>query len=100
VAKLLDQRTAIKLLEDDGWRRGKAGRHVVKMVKEGVRPITLPRHRGQVHGKGLTSAILKQARLNSTEDSRWSSRSSYIRSQTVSGPKSRSYRDASRQAER
>jgi predicted RNA binding protein YcfA (HicA-like mRNA interferase family) len=100
VARLLDQRSATRLLQENGWRLGKPGRHVVKMVKDGERPITLPRHRGAVYGKGLTQAIIKQAKLDLTEDSGWSSRSSYIGSRTASGRRSTSYRDASRQAER
>jgi predicted RNA binding protein YcfA (HicA-like mRNA interferase family) len=35
--------------------------HVVKMEKDGERPITLPMHRGQEYSKNLTRAILKQA---------------------------------------
>jgi predicted RNA binding protein YcfA (HicA-like mRNA interferase family) len=81
------------MLEEHGWPVGKPGRHVVKMVKEGERPITLPRHRGAVYGKGLTRAIIKQANLDSTEDKGWGSRSSYIGSRTASGRRSTSYRD-------
>jgi predicted RNA binding protein YcfA (HicA-like mRNA interferase family) len=98
--KLLDQRSAMKLLQEHGWTIGKPGRHVVKMVKEGARPITLPHHRGQVYGKGLTHAIIRQAELQPREDGRWSSPSSYIRSQMASGRRSTSYPDASRQAGR
>ena len=47
-------------MEDD--ERG--GKHVVKMEKEGSRPITLPHHRGKSYGKGLTAAILRQAGLD------------------------------------
>jgi len=42
----------------------RGGKHVVKMEKEGQRPITLPHHHGKTYGKGLTAAILKQAGLN------------------------------------
>jgi predicted RNA binding protein YcfA (HicA-like mRNA interferase family) len=62
--KLLDQRSARRLLEDNGWELTRGGRHVVKMEKPGHRPITLPRHRGKTYGKGLTAAILKQAGLD------------------------------------
>lgn len=40
------------------------GKHVVKMEKEGLRPITLPHHRGATYGKALTAAILRQAGLD------------------------------------
>lgn len=42
----------------------RGGKHVVKMEKEGLRPITLPYHRGKTYGKGLTAAIVKQAGLD------------------------------------
>jgi predicted RNA binding protein YcfA (HicA-like mRNA interferase family) len=60
VSRLLDQRTAIKLLQRDGWALGRGGKHVVKMVKPGMRPVTLPHHRGQCYGKRLTHAIADQ----------------------------------------
>jgi predicted RNA binding protein YcfA (HicA-like mRNA interferase family) len=59
----LNQKTAISLLEDNGWTRAKGGKHQVKMVKKGNRPITLPAHRGRDYSRGLTAAILKQAGL-------------------------------------
>jgi predicted RNA binding protein YcfA (HicA-like mRNA interferase family) len=59
----LNQKGAIKLLEDSGWTRSKGGEHQVKMTKEGKRPITLPVHRGQDYSRGLTAAILRQADL-------------------------------------
>jgi predicted RNA binding protein YcfA (HicA-like mRNA interferase family) len=62
--RLLDQKSARRLLEQHGWRMTRGGKHVVKMEKEGFRPITLPRHRGRTYGKGLTAAILKQAGLD------------------------------------
>jgi predicted RNA binding protein YcfA (HicA-like mRNA interferase family) len=61
--KTLNQRTARKLLEEHGWARTKGGKHVIKMEKDGYRPITLPRHRGQEYSKDLTLAILRQAGL-------------------------------------
>jgi predicted RNA binding protein YcfA (HicA-like mRNA interferase family) len=64
VARLLDQRSARRLLEQHGWRLTKGGKHGVKMEKEGHRPITLPRHRGMTYGIGLTRAILRQAGLD------------------------------------
>ena len=42
----------------------RGGKHVMKMEKAGERPITLPHHRGETYGKGLTAAILKQAGLD------------------------------------
>ena len=45
MAKLLNQRRAIRLLTNDGWTETRGGKHVVKMVKDGQRPVTLPRSR-------------------------------------------------------
>ncbi|HEU5063114.1 MAG TPA: type II toxin-antitoxin system HicA family toxin [Solirubrobacterales bacterium] len=59
----LNQKSAVKLLENSGWTRSKGGKHQVKMVKEGKRPITLPAHRGRDYSRGLTAAILRQAGL-------------------------------------
>ena len=42
----------------------RGGKHVVKMEKEGGRPITLPHHSGKSYGKGLTAAIRRQAGLD------------------------------------
>ena len=61
MADLLDQKTARLLLEEHGWLCTRGGKHNVKMEKEGRRPITLPRHRGQTYGRGLSAAIRKQA---------------------------------------
>ena len=63
VPKTLDQRTAQKLLERNGWVRTIGGKHNVKMEKSGQRPITLPRHRGRQYSRALTRAILRQAGL-------------------------------------
>ncbi len=57
----LNQRRAIKLLEEHGWEKTAGGKHGVKMRKPGSRPITLPRHRGQDYSRGLSRAILRQA---------------------------------------
>jgi predicted RNA binding protein YcfA (HicA-like mRNA interferase family) len=59
----LNQRRAIKLLEQHGWVRQRGGKHQIKMVKPGRRPITLPRHRGRDYSPGLSAAILRQAGL-------------------------------------
>ena len=63
VPKTLDQRTAQKLLERNGWARTIGGKHNVKMEKSGQRPITLPQHRGQQYSRALTRSILRQAGL-------------------------------------
>ena len=60
MAKLLNQRRAIRLLTNDGWTETRGGKHVVKMVKDGQRPVTLPDSHGQSYSKGLSAAIVKQ----------------------------------------
>jgi predicted RNA binding protein YcfA (HicA-like mRNA interferase family) len=59
----LNQKKAIRLLEEDGWTRGRGGKHQVKMTKAGRRPITLPRHKGRDYQAGLAKAILREAGL-------------------------------------
>jgi predicted RNA binding protein YcfA (HicA-like mRNA interferase family) len=59
----LNQKAAIRLLEEHGWNRSRGGKHQVKMTKQGRRPITLPAHRGGDYSRGLTGAILRQAGL-------------------------------------
>ena len=61
VPRTINQKTGKKLLEKAGYRMMKGGKHNVKMVKDGERPITLPGHRGQECSVDLTRAILKQA---------------------------------------
>lgn len=65
--KRLNQKSAKRLLEADGWTEarqpGRRGKHQVKMTKPGERPITLPHHKGQDYAAGLTAAILRQAGL-------------------------------------
>jgi predicted RNA binding protein YcfA (HicA-like mRNA interferase family) len=58
-----NQKSMRKLLEQHGWAMETGGKHVVKMTKPGERPITLPMHKGADYGRGLESAILKQAGL-------------------------------------
>jgi predicted RNA binding protein YcfA (HicA-like mRNA interferase family) len=58
---VLNQKKAIKLLTEHGWTKGKGGRHVVKMEKDGCRPVTLPHHGGKDYSPGLAAAIMKQA---------------------------------------
>jgi predicted RNA binding protein YcfA (HicA-like mRNA interferase family) len=65
VAAPLNQKAAQRLLELHGWTRTLGGKHVVKMVKPGHRPITLPHHGGKDYGKGLSAAIRRQAGLES-----------------------------------
>jgi predicted RNA binding protein YcfA (HicA-like mRNA interferase family) len=67
MAKLLNQRTAIKLLERYGWTKAVGGKHGVKMIRSGDRPITLPTHRGGDYGLDLTRRILKQAGIDRRE---------------------------------
>jgi predicted RNA binding protein YcfA (HicA-like mRNA interferase family) len=62
--KRLSQKSAIKLLQEDGWTMSRGGKHVVKMVKPGQRPITLPMHKGAEYSAGLTRSILKAAGLD------------------------------------
>lgn len=59
----MNQKNAQKLLEKNGWTRTTGGKHVVKMVKEGEAPITLPMHKGQDYGPSLKGSILKRAGL-------------------------------------
>jgi predicted RNA binding protein YcfA (HicA-like mRNA interferase family) len=59
--KTISQKTGRTLLEGQGWTKTRGGKHNVKMEKEGERPITLPKHRGQEYSVDLTRRILKQA---------------------------------------
>lgn len=61
MAKRLNQKSAQRLLEQNGWSRTTGGKHVVKMIKAGHRPITLPIHKGQDYSAGLTASIKKAA---------------------------------------
>jgi predicted RNA binding protein YcfA (HicA-like mRNA interferase family) len=61
MAKLLNQKKAIKLLKTHGWEQSVGGKHSVKMVKEGSRPITLPMCKGEDYSRSLTSRILDLA---------------------------------------
>lgn len=65
--KLLSQASAIKLLREHGWEMERGGKHVVKMTKPGMRPITLPAAKRQDYSRGLTRRILEQAGLLPTE---------------------------------
>jgi predicted RNA binding protein YcfA (HicA-like mRNA interferase family) len=59
-----NQKSMRKLLAENGWQQTRGGKHVVKMVKPGRRPVTLPMHKGRDYGKGLERAILRQAGLS------------------------------------
>lgn len=63
IPKTLNQKSARKLLEVNGWTKTEGGKHNVKMEKDGMRPITLPKHRGEEYSTGLTRGILKAAGL-------------------------------------
>ncbi len=58
-----NQKSLRKLLLEHGWSESRGGKHVVKMIKPGQRPITLPMHGGRDYGKSLERAILRQAGL-------------------------------------
>jgi predicted RNA binding protein YcfA (HicA-like mRNA interferase family) len=51
--RTLDQKKAIRLLREDGWAKSRGGKHQVKMIKPGCRPITLPQHKGRDYPIGL-----------------------------------------------
>lgn len=61
--RLLSQKLGQSILEENGWTRTLGGNHVVKMEKEGHRPITLPYHKGQMYAVGLSQRILAEAGL-------------------------------------
>jgi predicted RNA binding protein YcfA (HicA-like mRNA interferase family) len=67
MSKLLSQKRAKRLLKDHGWEQTSGGKHVVKMAKDGERPITLPQHRGQDYSLDLTRAILSQAGIDPSD---------------------------------
>jgi predicted RNA binding protein YcfA (HicA-like mRNA interferase family) len=60
---VLNQKAAIKLLRDNGWKQEAGGKHSVKMCKPKSRPITLPKHKGRDYSKGLAASILREAGL-------------------------------------
>lgn len=61
--RVLSQRSAKELLEAHGWTESLGGKHNVKMIKSGHRPITLLMHRGGDYSRDLTAAILREAGL-------------------------------------
>ena len=66
--KTMTQRQARSLLEANGWNCIRGGKHVVKMEKEGRRPVTLPSHNGETYSVSLTREILKSAGLLSSAE--------------------------------
>jgi predicted RNA binding protein YcfA (HicA-like mRNA interferase family) len=57
-----NQRSMKRLLEANGWTEAVGGKHVVKMIKPGNRPITLPHDKGGGgYPIGLSMAIMRQA---------------------------------------
>lgn len=67
IPKILNQRSAKKLLESLGWVQTLGGKHNIKMEKQGERPITLPMHKGRDYSKGLRDSILKEAGIKDEE---------------------------------
>jgi predicted RNA binding protein YcfA (HicA-like mRNA interferase family) len=61
--RVLNQRAAIRLLKRNGWTKEQGGKHYVKMVKPGWRPVTLPMHGGEDYSRDLTDRILREAGL-------------------------------------
>jgi predicted RNA binding protein YcfA (HicA-like mRNA interferase family) len=61
--KTTTQREARSLLEEKGWNFTIGGKHVIKMEKDGHRPVTLPHCNGNAYSVGLTARILKEAGL-------------------------------------
>lgn len=57
------QKELIDELRKHGWAKSIGGKHQVKMVKAGCRPITIPQFKGQTLPIGLSRAILKQAEI-------------------------------------
>jgi predicted RNA binding protein YcfA (HicA-like mRNA interferase family) len=57
------QKALVKKLQDHGWTLSSGGKHQVKMVREGCRPITIPVFKNQTLPVGLSTSILKQAEI-------------------------------------
>ena len=67
MGKVLNQKSATKLLKERGWTKGVGGKHGVNMEKKGERPITLPKHKGRDYSKDLTGSILREAGIKQKE---------------------------------
>lgn len=59
--KRYTQKLLIKKLKQHGWEQSVGGKHQVKMIREGHRPVTIPEFKGETLPVGLSQAILKQA---------------------------------------
>ena len=59
--KRYTQKQLIKTLKQHGWEKSVGGKHQVKMIREGHRPVTIPEFKGETLPVGLSQAILKQA---------------------------------------
>lgn len=65
-AKRYTQKELVKKLARDGRQETAGGKHQVKMIKEGRRPVTIPHFKGETLPVGLTRAILRQAEVEDT----------------------------------
>lgn len=69
--QVLNQKSAKRLLQQNGWTDTRGGKHAVKMEKRGCRPITLPRHKGRDYSKrpdrGDTEASWSRVRRRMAE---------------------------------
>jgi predicted RNA binding protein YcfA (HicA-like mRNA interferase family) len=61
--KVLNQKSAKRLLMEHGWTPRAGGRHALLMEKEGHAPVALSHHGGKDYGAGLRRLVLKQAGL-------------------------------------
>ena len=59
--KRYTQKALSKMLREHGWEQSIGGKHQVKMIREGQRPVTIPEFKGETLPVGLSQAILKQA---------------------------------------
>lgn len=57
------QKQWIKKLQKAGWTLERGGKHQVKMIKAGLRPITLPENHRRAYSKGFESALRREADL-------------------------------------
>jgi len=57
------QKWWIKRLKREGWTKTPGGKHQVKMVKAGMRPITLPEFKREAYSKDMEAQIRRQAGL-------------------------------------
>jgi predicted RNA binding protein YcfA (HicA-like mRNA interferase family) len=64
MTRVMNQKDWIKLLKAEGWLQETGGKHQVKMVKAGHRPITLPANKRRDYPAGLTRAIFRQAGID------------------------------------